>query len=61
MLSTLLRIVLAGQLKPFCLSSKEKPHFDTSIESFGLYVHIPFAVRSARSVPITSACIVKIR
>jgi len=42
MLSTLLRIVLAGQLKPFCLSSKEKPHFDTTIESFGLYVHIPF-------------------
>jgi len=45
MLSTFLRVFLAGQLKPFCLSSTEKPHFDPSIESFGLYVHIPFCRR----------------
>lgn len=45
MLSTFLRVFLAGQLKPFCLDSKEKPRFDPSIECLGLYLHIPFCRR----------------
>lgn len=45
MLSTLLRVFLAGQLKPFCLNSGETPQFDSSLKNFGLYVHIPFCRR----------------
>ncbi|MEW6184037.1 MAG: coproporphyrinogen-III oxidase family protein [Bacillota bacterium] len=45
MLSTLLRVFFARRLKPFCLSSAEKPVLDPSLESFGLYVHVPFCRR----------------
>lgn len=45
MLASLLRVFLGRQLKPFCLSAREKPYFDSTIKSFGLYLHIPFCRR----------------
>ncbi|OPX91046.1 MAG: Oxygen-independent coproporphyrinogen-III oxidase 1 [Pelotomaculum sp. PtaB.Bin104] len=45
MLSTLLRVLLAGQLKPFRLNANEIPRFNPHLENFGLYAHIPFCRR----------------
>ncbi|OPX85882.1 MAG: Oxygen-independent coproporphyrinogen-III oxidase 1 [Pelotomaculum sp. PtaB.Bin104] len=45
MLSTLLRVLVAGRLKPFRLNANEIPRFDPHLEKFGLYAHIPFCRR----------------